>query len=352
MAWLRVDDRVRTHPKIVEAGPAAAWLWFCGICYCREHLIDGVIPMSVLPLLAPGLPNPKRHAAMLVSVGLWHQRETGFEIHDFLDWNPSRQDVEASKEWDRRRKELYADPTLIGAIRKRDGDDCRYCGQQVNWKDRRGPSGGNYDYVIPRGDNSLENIVVACRGCNSTKGGRTPEQAGMVLLPPKNQPGFSSGLGSGISSGLSSPLRAHAGAAGLGLGSDSSGSGVSFSEESARETKPDDGRADWFWSHWRRLMYASSGVDLPLTPTPVELSNVSKAIARVADDATLVGAVAKFMELSDEQSKQLNVKAKTVGFFVMALPRLLQREAAFGTTARTAGNAAAISAFVNQGGKS
>ena len=48
MAWLRIDDRVRTHPKIAEAGPAAAWLWFCGICYCREHLTGYKCPRDVM----------------------------------------------------------------------------------------------------------------------------------------------------------------------------------------------------------------------------------------------------------------------------------------------------------------
>lgn len=56
------------------------------------------------------------------------------------------------------------------------GARCRYCG------------GGEYlavDHVVPRcqgGGDELSNLVVACKSCNSRKGGRTPEQAGMVLL--------------------------------------------------------------------------------------------------------------------------------------------------------------------------
>lgn len=107
MAWLRIDDRVRTHPKIAQAGPAAAWLWFCGICYCREHLTDGLIPSAVVPGLALGLTQASKHAERLVSVGLWHARPEGFEVHDFLDWNPKRSEVESerNKERDRKRKE-------------------------------------------------------------------------------------------------------------------------------------------------------------------------------------------------------------------------------------------------------
>lgn len=107
MAWLRIDDRVRTHPKIAKAGPAAAWLWFCGICYCREHLTDGLIPSAVVPGLALGLTSAAVHAKRLVAVGLWHERQDGFEVHDFLDWNPKRSDVESerNRERDRKRKE-------------------------------------------------------------------------------------------------------------------------------------------------------------------------------------------------------------------------------------------------------
>jgi hypothetical protein len=109
VAWLRIDDRVRTHPKIAEAGPAAAWLWFCGICYCREHLTDGVIPRSVVSSLAMNLPLPLKHAERLVAVGLWHETENGngYTVHDFLDWNPSRADVDANRKADLERKRKH-----------------------------------------------------------------------------------------------------------------------------------------------------------------------------------------------------------------------------------------------------
>lgn len=104
MAWLRVDDRVRTHPKIVTAGHAAAWFWFCGICYCREHLTDGFIPDGMLASLAPGVTNGKTLAAKLVSVVLWHQVEGGYQVHDFLDWNPARAEVLTKRAVDLERK--------------------------------------------------------------------------------------------------------------------------------------------------------------------------------------------------------------------------------------------------------
>lgn len=65
---------------------------------------------------------------------------------------------------------------FYGDVYERDRQACRYCG---------GNSTLSVDHIVPRcqgGDDSLENLVVACRACNSKKGGRTPEQAGMVLV--------------------------------------------------------------------------------------------------------------------------------------------------------------------------
>lgn len=106
MPWLKIDDRVRTHPKIVAAGPDAAWFWFCGICYCREHLTDGFIPKGMLASLCPGvgMTVARRLVHALVAKKLWHETEGGYQVHDFLDWNPSRADVLSRRADDRARK--------------------------------------------------------------------------------------------------------------------------------------------------------------------------------------------------------------------------------------------------------
>lgn len=117
MAWLKVDDRVRTHPKVVKAGPAAAWLWFCGICYCREHLTDGFIGGGMVPSLSPGLTNSKALATKLVDAGLWHVDSDGYRVHDFLDWNPARASVlqKRADDLDRKKNKPRRDSTPIPA---------------------------------------------------------------------------------------------------------------------------------------------------------------------------------------------------------------------------------------------
>lgn len=62
---------------------------------------------------------------------------------------------------------------------RRDCNLCLYCG---DWFE---DSKLTRDHVHPRcqgGPDLWENVVSACKHCNGSKGGRTPEQAGMKLL--------------------------------------------------------------------------------------------------------------------------------------------------------------------------
>lgn len=67
----------------------------------------------------------------------------------------------------------------------RDRHRCQYCNRRVN------PL--TIDHVIPRnygGNNSWENLVVACLPCNNRKANRTPEQAGMNLIKKPKKPNY------------------------------------------------------------------------------------------------------------------------------------------------------------------
>jgi hypothetical protein len=200
MTWAKFDDRYDDNRKVKRAwraAPAAIGIHVMAITHSARHETDGLIDLD---WLVEKLPNPKEREKTirtLIDCGLLDPLDgEQFQVHDFLDFNPSREVNEREREWDRRRKELHRDPELVAAIRERDQDRCRYCGQLVNWRDRRGPTGGTYDHVTPRGPNSLANVVVACRRCNNTKGARTPDQALMPLLDP-GQMGARSELGPG-----------------------------------------------------------------------------------------------------------------------------------------------------------
>ncbi len=60
------------------------------------------------------------------------------------------------------------------AVFARDASRCQYCDSQAE----------NLDHVLPRsrgGTHTWENVVAACRRCNTRKGNRTPHEAGLSL---------------------------------------------------------------------------------------------------------------------------------------------------------------------------
>jgi 5-methylcytosine-specific restriction endonuclease McrA len=180
MPWVRIDENAMDHPKVVSLSDGAFRLWVTGLAHCQRFLTDGVITAQAMRSLRAH--TAKRRDEILAS-GLWDRVEDGVQVHDYLEWNDSRQTVMDNRDWGKRRRELYADPALLATIRSRDKDRCRYCGKPVNWSDRRGPMGGTYDHVIARGPNTAENVVVACRGCNASKGDKPVDRCGMRLLP-------------------------------------------------------------------------------------------------------------------------------------------------------------------------
>jgi len=67
------------------------------------------------------------------------------------------------------------------AVFIRDAHRCQYCNRPAE----------NIDHVIPKAQGGLhvwENVVASCRRCNTKKGGRTPEQAGLVLIQRPRAP--------------------------------------------------------------------------------------------------------------------------------------------------------------------
>jgi hypothetical protein len=93
--YVKVHDGLPDHPKIIEAGGEAGWLYICGLAYASRQLTDGVISKRLVPRLTDGS-KPEASASALVRVGLWHEGEhdcpscplagpDAYVIHDYLD---------------------------------------------------------------------------------------------------------------------------------------------------------------------------------------------------------------------------------------------------------------------------
>jgi len=103
MAWVKIDDQFSDHPKVIEAGPLASWLYVCGLTYCGRYLTDGWIPKGQLRKLAD-VDNAQELADKLVAVGLWDVVDGGYNVHDFLIYNPSGKQVKAKRDANARRQ--------------------------------------------------------------------------------------------------------------------------------------------------------------------------------------------------------------------------------------------------------
>lgn len=197
MAWFRIDDKMHSHPKIRQAGLAAAGLWAVSGPYSRDYSLDGRVPVEWVTTW----PQGRKLAGVLVTVGLWHalptdcpcvlptvdQGKGGWVFHDWNDCNPSEAEMETTRTTAAAQQAVARDPELRSRIRGRDQNRCRYCGARVKWNDRRGTTGGTYSLIAHDGPHDETNLVVCCRGCLDRKGQRTPEQAGMKLLPEPSQ---------------------------------------------------------------------------------------------------------------------------------------------------------------------
>jgi hypothetical protein len=106
VSWIKLDDQFPDHPKVLAAGPAAAWLYVCGLAYASRYLTDGFIPAVQVPRLAdvrqaPGL------ARRLVDAGLWEVVDAGYQIHDYLEYQDPSSKVQAKREEARERMRKF-----------------------------------------------------------------------------------------------------------------------------------------------------------------------------------------------------------------------------------------------------
>lgn len=96
MPWVRLDESFADHPKVERVGPLAAWLHVAALCYSSRHLTDGRIPKAKAVRLAD-IPDPAEHVSALLSEGIWVDNGTEYVIHDYLDYQPSRESVLAER---------------------------------------------------------------------------------------------------------------------------------------------------------------------------------------------------------------------------------------------------------------
>jgi hypothetical protein len=111
---VKLDARYFDHPKIKLVGQAVAMFNFNALCFCNRHLTDGQIrtedlteivgPVRELEISHVRQPTLNGSSApiadvieevieRLIDAGLWERSDHGWVIHDYADWQPTRQDL-------------------------------------------------------------------------------------------------------------------------------------------------------------------------------------------------------------------------------------------------------------------
>lgn len=206
VTWLKIDDKLTTHPKWMQIDAYAESLWLHASVWSASHNTDGVIPEYTLSAHATKVPGALVEAtvAALVRARLWKRlpksRGGGWEIVNWLEYQPSRAQIERKAETDSLHDWLHKTPLgkrVKAAVRRRDRVWCRYCGIEVNTNgDRRSLARLTFDYVDPdfvfdrntpfsaaELDRVTEAWVVACGYCNAVKNRRSPAESEMPLRP-------------------------------------------------------------------------------------------------------------------------------------------------------------------------
>lgn len=212
MPFFMADDQLPVNPKTRKLvartlakdlrGLAALGLWTLAGTSAQATLTDGLMSLADLVSVAYDVPSIDELAGLLVDAGFWHGPGHTCEICPtvpaghwvFHDWFQMKYDPGEIVKLNRRKRAELAKPEIVHAVWARDAVPgthkkgaehaaCRYCGKVVKRKDTRSPEPdrGTIDHVDPMRAQGVRNLVVACKGCNGSKGKRTPAQAGMTL---------------------------------------------------------------------------------------------------------------------------------------------------------------------------
>lgn len=107
MSWAKIDDQLHAHRKVMRAWRAnqrALGLHLLALSYCAGQLTDGFVDEEFVAEKIPGPRERERTVNALVVAGLWSHEPGGWRIHDWLDFNPSREATLAKRRKDSLRK--------------------------------------------------------------------------------------------------------------------------------------------------------------------------------------------------------------------------------------------------------
>jgi hypothetical protein len=106
--YIKLDDGLPEHRKIVAVGTEGGWLYVCALAYSSRNKTDGRIPKGVVPRLAD-IRRTSVVVGKLLANDLWHTHGHGcttcaqpgpdeYQIHNYLKRQRSASEIEEIRE--------------------------------------------------------------------------------------------------------------------------------------------------------------------------------------------------------------------------------------------------------------
>lgn len=114
MPWIKLTDDWYDDRKIKAAGPIGVAMWTVGLSWCGRNLTDGFIPTEQIDCLLSWrgiawkigggeIVDADTVARHLVQCELWEHVVGGYQVRNYLKYQPSAQQVIAEREKERAR---------------------------------------------------------------------------------------------------------------------------------------------------------------------------------------------------------------------------------------------------------
>lgn len=202
MSWVRVGDNAATNPMIMAAAGIEGaddrlineltGFIVRAATLSADHQTDYLVDWGTARMLAGSRTEFLISAAL--QLGLCREvTDSGVPKLAIID-DPDFIHLRLKKDvkWERQQRNDTRDLRLTVPVRRRDGDQCRWCQQVVHWRGRKSNVSGTYDHLQPGAPGTVDTLVVACLGCNSERGGN-PDiwDADHQLLDPPAAPLYS-----------------------------------------------------------------------------------------------------------------------------------------------------------------
>lgn len=183
MSWVRVEDSFPLHPKVLRAGPMAAYLFVAGLCFCQRMATSGLISGSNLAHVAPELGHVARLAARLVEVGLWEWAGPDgqdYQVHDWSDYNLTREEVLRRRALAKQRQDRFR----LNRLSRRDNAVNHALQRRDSTRDNAVSNATPYPYPIKTTPNGVTGEEVTALQQAQEPAARPPDAGLYHAYPP------------------------------------------------------------------------------------------------------------------------------------------------------------------------